>query len=401
MEFVKRYFVRHRNLWSSEFKNPKALYESASESAMRLADICGAEIFRQNYTRKNGRLALLYADFTLYLVLSFWCITVLWGQLLDVMFCVVMIGGAVQAFAKIHSYTNPTIHELQMCNLENFQNVRKYDEFEEAMWNAATFCKFAVIFYAIFAKIMIGLIVAYSIVSSLVGEHYVLPFGYFFPWIDRDTLAGYLINFAYQSTLLVYGYCGLQASDLVFIFFIIHAIARLEIIIVYLKKLDLLTQSPELERNGSVINELLDDIIEKHIQHTGNLSDLDDVLQNGIYVNFGSLVAQTVFSCYILVTADEIWYTGSAVAFGSALQLFSACLMGTLLSSKNDQLIREIYDISWNNLPIEAQKSLQLLLHSAQQPMVLSDGFNAVDLFYFVTIYKQIYSFVAMLLNFN
>lgn len=175
----------------------------------------------------------------------------------------------LQAFAKIHSYTNPTIHELQMCNLENFQNVRKYDEFEEAMWNAATFCKFAVIFYAIFAKIMIGLIVAYSIVSSLVGEHYVLPFGYFFPWIDRDTLAGYLINFAYQSTLLVYGYCGLQASDLVFIFFIIHAIARLEIIIVYLRKLDLLTQSPELERNGSAINELLDDIIEKHIQHTG------------------------------------------------------------------------------------------------------------------------------------
>lgn len=96
MEFAKRHFVRRRNLWSSEFKNPKPLYESASESAMRLADVCGAEIFRPNYTRKNRRLALLYADFTLYLVLSFWCISVLWGQLLDVMFCVVMIGGAVQ-----------------------------------------------------------------------------------------------------------------------------------------------------------------------------------------------------------------------------------------------------------------------------------------------------------------
>ncbi|EDS37920.1 Odorant receptor 94b [Culex quinquefasciatus] len=75
MEFVKRYFVRRRNLWSSEFKTPKALFESACESTMRLAYVCGAEIFRQNYTRNNRRLALLYADFTLYLVISSWCLT--------------------------------------------------------------------------------------------------------------------------------------------------------------------------------------------------------------------------------------------------------------------------------------------------------------------------------------
>lgn len=96
MEFAKRYFVRRRNLWTSEFKTSKALYESACESTMRLAYVCGIEMLRSNYSRKNRRLALLYADFTLYLVLSSWCLTVLWGQLLDVIFCVVTIGGAVQ-----------------------------------------------------------------------------------------------------------------------------------------------------------------------------------------------------------------------------------------------------------------------------------------------------------------
>ncbi|KAL9704584.1 hypothetical protein quinque_008102 [Culex quinquefasciatus] len=180
---------------------------------MRLAYVCGAEIFRQNYTRNNRRLVLLYADFTLYLVISSWCLTVLWGQLLDVIFCVVTIGGAVQAFAKISSYINPTIYELHLKNMDNFK----------------TF--------------------------------------------------------------------------------------------------------------GNITSELLHDILEKHIQHTENLSDLDNALKNGIYINFGSLITQTVFSFYVIATADEIWYTGLAIVTASAVQLFTACLMGTLLSSKVSEFV--------------------------------------------------------------
>ncbi|XP_038113678.1 uncharacterized protein LOC6045707 [Culex quinquefasciatus] len=243
---------------------------------MRLAYVCGAEIFRQNYTRNNRRLALLYADFTLYLVISSWCMTVLWGQLLDVIFCVVTIGGAVQAFAKISSYINPTIYELHLKNMDNFKNIRKYNEVEDMLWNIAAICKLIVLFYAIISKIFVGLILAYSIGSSYMGEHYVLPFGYFFPCIDRDTFTGYLINLAYQSTFLVYAYCGLQLTDHLFINFIMHAIARLETIIIYLRKLNLQIQSQDLRLNGSAISELLHDILEKHIQHTENLSDLDN-----------------------------------------------------------------------------------------------------------------------------
>lgn len=226
----------------------------------------------------------------------------------------------LQAFAKISSYVNSTIKELHTKNLENYQHVQKYEEVEEVMWNTAAMCKFSVLFYAIISKTIVGLIMAYSIGSSFLGEHYVLPFGYFFPWIDRDTFVGYLINLTYQSTFLVYAYCGVQTTDHLFIYFIMHAIARLETIIIYLRKLNLLVQTQDIQQNGSAISGLLHDVLEKHAKHTefvqtlpssrspNNcvsfriLSDLINVLQKGIYFNFGSLIAQTVFSCYVLAT---------------------------------------------------------------------------------------------------
>ncbi|KAL9704585.1 hypothetical protein quinque_008103 [Culex quinquefasciatus] len=168
MHAIKRSFVRRRNLWSCEFKNPKALYESACANVTTLAFVCGTERFCSNYSRRNSRLILLLIDITLYLVLSFWCVTVLWGQLNDVIFCFVTMGGAVQAIAKITCYTDK------------------------------------------------------------------------------------------QSTM----------------------------------------------------NVLFDDIIKKHIKHTQYLSGMNKLLKFGILLNTKSLVAQSVFSCFVLATAEEIWYTG-------------------------------------------------------------------------------------------
>ncbi|XP_038113676.1 uncharacterized protein LOC6045708 isoform X3 [Culex quinquefasciatus] len=346
MEFAKRYFVRRRNLWSSEFKNPKALYESGCESVMSLAYVCGSEVLRPNYTRKNRRLAILFADFILYLVLSFWCTTVFWGRLNDVIFCFVTIGGAIQAFAKISSYTGKGLYDLHLRNLENFKNDRNYDEVQEIMMNVATICKLSVTVFKIIFSGMVGLVMFYSIGGSIMGEHYVLPFGYYFPFIDPDTLVGFVVNFSYQLTFIIYAYCGLQASDLVFLYLIMHAIGATETIIIYLRKLNHLISS----NGASSCLDLLHDIIEKHIKLTEYSKDMNDLLKMGIFINFGSLVAQTVFSCFVLATAEEIWYTGLAIVVLSTVQLFTACLLGTLLSSK---------------------------------------------------IYKQIYSFVAMLLNFN
>lgn len=135
------------------------------------------------------------------------------------------------------------------------------------MWTVSAICKLSIsIFKTIYVTLLI-LVLTYSIGGSLAGERYVLIFGYFFPYIDPDTFVGYLINFCYQSTFLVYAYCGLQASDLCFLFLIMHGFGQLEIIIVYLRRLDHLLKN-NLPSELFQINELLDDIIEKHIKHT-------------------------------------------------------------------------------------------------------------------------------------
>lgn len=155
--------------------------------------------------------------------------------------------------------------ELHLRNLENFKNDRNCDEVQEVMWNIATVCKLCVTISKIIFNTMVAFVLTYSIGGSFLFEHYVLPFGYFFPWINPDTFVGYLINLVYQSTFLIYAYCGLQASDLCFLNLIMHAIGALEIIIIYLRKLNLLMISKH--SSESEVMKLLHEIIERHIKH--------------------------------------------------------------------------------------------------------------------------------------
>lgn len=172
-----------------------------------------------------------------------------------------------QAIAKITCYTDKQFYDLHLGNLQNFENERKYEEVEDALWNVAATCKLSVQISKMLYNTMLILVLMYSIGGSIMSDHYVLIFGYFFPWINPDTFVGYLVNFTYQSTFLVYAYCGLQHTDLCFLFLVMHAYGQLDTMIIYLRKFDLLLKA-DFPSERSTMNVLFDDIIEKHIKHT-------------------------------------------------------------------------------------------------------------------------------------
>lgn len=96
MNFLEKIHREHQNAWEVEFKNPCALYGNACESVSKYFYIVGVERFRSEYSRINARLIFLVVDLVLYLVLSVWCILELWGDMVDVIFCIVTIGVAFQ-----------------------------------------------------------------------------------------------------------------------------------------------------------------------------------------------------------------------------------------------------------------------------------------------------------------
>lgn len=111
MEFFKKIHREKRSVWSIEFKNPGAIYENVSESITKYFSICGAKRFEQGYSRMNAKLAFLVVDLMLYLVLSVWCISELWGDMVDVIFCIVTIGVAFQVFFVIVIFLDINFNE--------------------------------------------------------------------------------------------------------------------------------------------------------------------------------------------------------------------------------------------------------------------------------------------------
>ncbi|XP_065074327.1 putative odorant receptor 83c [Ochlerotatus camptorhynchus] len=401
MERFKRYFNKRKIELKEEFYSPRTMYESACDTLIGYFHVSGADRLRADYTPWNPRLVFLVADLTLYILVNCWCLTVFWGQLTDVVFCLVTMGIAIQGFAKIANYTDDRLYELHVYNVERFDKVRDYPEARESLETTAVLCKVFIKLFCTMFMMLTTFIPIYTVVYSVSTKTLQLPFGFFFPWIDHSNLFGYLINLSYHF-LQIYEACyGLLATDTCFLFFIMHAIGQLDILIIYLRKLDELALNYDKIKIDQDIYRLLDDIAEKHQEHMEYMSKLDSLLKPGFFVNFSCLIAETVASLYVQSTTGGIWYPGLIVVLLCVVQLFIACALGTIYSTKNDQLVEEIYNVSWYALPIPAQKSLTLILHSSQHPVVLSDGFDAIDLFAFVQIYKKIYTYFTMLQSFN
>ncbi|EDS34845.1 Odorant receptor 94b [Culex quinquefasciatus] len=297
---------------------------------------------------------------------------------------------------KAYIYSHDTIYDLLQYNMKRFENPKKIPEIHTSLMKTASWCTISVKLIAPAYFTLAAFTVIFSVVISAFNRRFELPFGFFIPGVDRTTWVGYLLNLAFHTLQAFEAGAGLLATDLCFFNLMINAIGQLDVLIIGLKKLGEAATSDELAET-----ELLNDIIEKHVEHVKYLSAMESHMKAGYFINNVCLITELVTCLHVVLTNDEIWFTGISLAICYSFQLVIPCFMGTFLSSKNDELIREIYNIPWNELPIPAQHSLQLLLHAAQTPVTLSDGFAPIDLDSFLEIYKKIYSYLAMIQNIN
>uniref|UniRef100_A0A1S4J5E2 Odorant receptor n=1 Tax=Culex quinquefasciatus TaxID=7176 RepID=A0A1S4J5E2_CULQU len=396
MEPLRRRIRRWRNGLESEFTDPKTFFKKACSSVSKYTAICGWERFEANYTRLNVRFIFLMVDIFFYMVVSIWCFKNFWGQRMEFIFCFVTFGLSFQGLVKAYIYSHDTIYDLLQYNMKRFENPKKIPEIHTSLMKTASWCTISVKLIAPAYFTLAAFTVIFSVVISAFNRRFELPFGFFIPGVDRTTWVGYLLNLAFHTLQAFEAGAGLLATDLCFFNLMINAIGQLDVLIIGLKKLGEAATSDELAET-----ELLNDIIEKHVEHVKYLSAMESHMKAGYFINNVCLITELVTCLHVVLTNDEIWFTGISLAICYSFQLVIPCFMGTFLSSKNDELIREIYNIPWNELPIPAQHSLQLLLHAAQTPVTLSDGFAPIDLDSFLEIYKKIYSYLAMIQNIN
>ncbi|XP_052864153.1 putative odorant receptor 83c [Anopheles cruzii] len=397
MKFWNRYLKRKEVLLRKQYKTPADLFDSSNRLLIKFFAICGAERMLPEYTRKNGRLIFLVMDLFLYLLVNIYSIANVWGSLMDVVFCLVTLGIAIQGFAKIVAFTSPGLYDLHMYNLDRFTAPALYPEVTDSLYHTATLCKvFIKILMIMFSGLLIGFCFI-AITMPIVKRELVLLFGFTLPFIDPKTPVGFAVNCLYQLLQVFEAVIGLMACDVCLLFLIVNATGQMDLIIIYLRRLTDLVNTDLNGNNAKEIADLIKEIVLKHLEHTKHITDMDKLFKKQFFINFGCLIFELVASLAIVVRVP--WLPGMAVIVICTIQLFVNCALGTFLSIKNDRLINEIYAVNWYGLSTNHQKTLQQVLLKAQLPVVLSDGFTAIDLLNFVEIYKKIYSYLMVLQN--
>lgn len=164
-------------------------------------------------------------------------------------------------------FTSMSIYDLHQSNLQFYSKISKFPEVRRSLLNTATHCKIAVRVLEMCYPYIASLILILPMIISLMYHSYELPFGFFFPVIDRETLIGYLINYAYHALQLFEAIAGLMASDMCFFVLIMSGVGQLDVLIIYLQKLGEITMKCDGSQKNDEQYQLLVEIVEKHVEH--------------------------------------------------------------------------------------------------------------------------------------
>ncbi|EDS26718.1 Odorant receptor 83c [Culex quinquefasciatus] len=218
----------------------------------------------------------------------------------------------------------------------------------------------------------------------------------FIPYVDHTSWIGYMITFIVHSLMVVCCCNGYLASDTAFVYIVVPIIGyanSLQNEIVHFNKL--LTMP---KRNEKLIAEKLDRIGKLHRMVIDFELHIIEHFQVGCLAEI-SLQAGSVLLCIFLsyICGYVQAYSILVVVFS---QIMEYCVIGTIITAKNEQITADIYNVGWHLLEKPQQKTIMFMLHRAQTARDLTIGKVAsLNMITFVKIMKTTYSFFAMLVT--
>uniref|UniRef100_A0A182G0B0 Uncharacterized protein n=2 Tax=Anopheles albimanus TaxID=7167 RepID=A0A182G0B0_ANOAL len=232
-------------------------------------------------------------------------------------------------------------------------------------------------------------------ISSFSVSELILPFGFFFPFVDPDTTFGYIWNFVFQLIISAYYWLLTVGSDITTIYNLLTACGQLDMLMALI---DELNEELELDKPPAVIRRKIVQIVQLHQQHREYLQRLVDFLNLYHLIAVGCSVLAMIISVMGLVLLD--WYPGVAMVFLGSSQLFYVCFLGTSLDIKvTDDLTDKVGAVSWSKLSVADMKYMKLVLAMTQKPKLLVVATTPLNISAFVQIHKMIYSMGMMLRN--
>ncbi|XP_055605510.1 putative odorant receptor 92a [Uranotaenia lowii] len=217
------------------------------------------------------------------------------------------------------------------------------------------------------------------------------------PGINHDSYTGYLITTCVQMFTLALGLCGLSAADLTILIFVVNLAALVEVFKGNLQDLNELLEAPI--RDEEAIRKKTREIFIEHGDIENYETELDERYFFINLMQVGSAVSCLSIALFLCYTTKYL--PGYGFIAGMFFELLEFCLLGTIFTVQNDQMVDAIYDVKWHLLPMKERREWKFLLHKSQNAVDLTvGGFSKLNLETFVKIINTIYQYFAVLINF-
>ncbi|XP_019549091.3 putative odorant receptor 83c [Aedes albopictus] len=373
-------------------------YRDIIKLARRMASFCGVDLLADNY-KPNWRTALTFAGCISYLFTSAYSAWYYYPDVYKILQALAPNGMAWQGCLKLYiAVTHRRFFQGRANYLDDFHQNHVNRPADNAVLLALMHkmhlaCRLLLSAY-ITAILGFGLYPVYFYV--MYGERS-FAIDVLVPGIDPESQWGYFVTVFYQFFLLAIAMAGISAFDTTFLIFVSNLAGLVDVFKNKLRELDSLLEQKKV--GLFEVEELVRDILKDHYEIVSYESDLDNRYIAVNLMQVGSSVACLSISLFLCYMTNYL--PGYAFILGAVFQLLSYCLLGTIFSVKNDEVILAINGTKWYLLEKAQLKMVGFMLHRCQNPSNLTvGGFAPLNIETFVEIMKTIYQFFAMMINF-
>ncbi|XP_053691095.1 putative odorant receptor 83c [Sabethes cyaneus] len=209
---------------------------------------------------------------------------------------------------------------------------------------------------------VIFILVVVAIGLYLIFDVKFLAMPMYFPGLDENTDLGFLILITMHIVMLMVAICGYLTIDCHFLAMVIPFAGYVDGFQNEIIQLNLLLK--QHKSNEVTISNKLKRICRLHQMLIEYGSMLEDHYTICHLVKIGSIVIGLI--CAAFITLAYSFMRTKFVPALLAAQLTQYCAMGTIITTKNDQLIKDLYNMDWYLLTNSEAKLLVLMLQRAQ-----------------------------------
>lgn len=308
--------------------------------------------------------------------------------------------------AFINKYLNNDIeqqkHIMNIIN-EFYCETEKFDEFLPVLKSFVKYAKMFIEKSTVLYFIVLSTPSVSGFLLSLTSQEFVYAMSIYLPFIDHESLIGFLINsFSFLIFTVVFGILLVITIE-VHLLYVIQAIPMARIICMKISNLKIKLNDQSrftlLSKYEENINLLLVDIIKDHNRY---YNFFEDINSHSSFQTFVILSLNTVgLGMSIIIARYSSFLIGVSFFLCFAYQCAIHCVLASIIDRQNQEIREELIDFPWFELSRNNQKIFLQFIHCCQNMgnvnMVI---FGKIDLGLFTHIMNAAYSYLMFVLNF-